>query len=119
MATFFRTMGRLTGYAVRSHAVDRAVSRASQYLLREMKLADVKLKLAMLKQKRTRHIKLLGKTVYHLVCNDIPPFDDEHTQIIMRVLVEIDNEIDMVQTEMKRRRETYRREKKASAGDTD
>ena len=103
MAYFFRTMGRVTGYVLKSHAVDRAVTKAASYLLSEMKLADIKLKLKLLRQKRTRHLKLLGKTVYRLYNNNIYPFNDEHTQTITRVLREIDMEIEEVDKELQRR----------------
>ena len=106
MANIFRTMGRLTGYALRSHAFDRAISKAGTFLISEMKLADIKLKLKISRQKRTRHLKLLGKTVYRLYNNNIFPFDDEHTQIIIRVLREIDMEIEDADTELQRRKQS-------------
>ena len=103
MVNFFSTMGRITGYVLKSHAVDRAVTKAASYLLSEMRLADIKLKLKILRQKRTRHLKLLGKTVYRLYNNNIYPFNDEHTQTITRVLREIDMEIKEVDKELQRR----------------
>ncbi len=112
MAHFFRTMGRLTGYAIRSHAFDRAISKAGSYLLSEMRLADIKLKLKLLKQKRTRHLRLLGKTVYNLYINDVEPLKDEHTQTIIRVLREIDMEIEEVDAELQRRKQQEKNWKK-------
>jgi len=112
MTQFFRTMGRLTGYAIRSHAFDRVISKAGSYLLSEMRLADIKLKLKLLRQKRTRHLRLLGKTVYRLSTNEIEPFKDNHTQTIIRVLREIDMEIEEVDTELQRRKQAEKYEQK-------
>ena len=112
MANFFRTMGRLTGYALKSHAVDRVITKAGSYILSEMRLADIKLKLKLLRHKRTRHLKLLGKTVYRLCANDIDPFKDEHTKTITRVLREIDIEIKEVDAELQRRKQSEKPEQK-------
>lgn len=112
MVNFFSTMGRLAGYAIRSHAVDRAITKVASYVLSEMKLADIKLKLKMLKQKRNKHLKLLGKTVYRLYANDIEPFKDNHTQTIARVLREIDMEIKEVDKELQRRKQSEKQEQK-------
>ena len=112
MANFFSTMGRITGYVLKSHAVDRAVTKVASYLLSEMRLADIKLKLKLLRQKRTRHLKLLGKTVYRLSTNEIEPFKDNHTQTITRVLREIDMEIKEVDAELQRRKQSVKPEQK-------
>ena len=112
MANFFRTMGRLTGYALKSHAVDRVITKAGSYILSEMRLADIKLKLKLLRYKRTRHLRLLGKTVYLLYNNNIYPFNDEHTRTITRVLREIDMEIKEVDAELQRRKQSEKPEQK-------
>ena len=114
MAYFFRTIGRFTGYVVRSHAFDKALSKTVNYIHSEMKLADVKLKLRLLRQKRTHHLKLLGKTVYRLYINDIEPLNDKNTQTITRVLREIDMEIEEVKEELKRRKQ-YEKQKRNSS----
>ena len=111
MANFFRVAGRLARQALRSHAVNRAMAKATGYVLSEMKLADIKLKLKLLQQKRKRHLALLGKTIYRLIINDIEPFTNKHTQTITRVLREIDMEIDAANDELERRKE-YEKQKK-------
>ena len=113
MAHFFRTMGRLTGRALKTRAVDRAISNASVYILSEMKLADIKLKRAVLRRKRTRHLTILGRTVYRLTINDVNPAADERLAVISRVLKDIDGEIEEVEDELKRRTEHIKQEKKS------
>ncbi len=113
MATFFRVMGRLAGRALRSHAMDSVVTKVSGYVLSEMRLADIKLKLRLLRQKRTHHISLLGKTVYRLFTNDIDPFNDSHTRTISNVLREIDMEITAMEEELERRAEFEQNRHKA------
>lgn len=109
---FFRTMGRFTGYILRSHVFDRAAATTVNYLLSEMRLADIRIKLMMLRQKRNRHLCLLGKTFYRLSINNIDPIHDEHTQTISRVLREIDLEIEQVNAELVRRKQSEKQEKK-------
>jgi len=111
MAGFFTTMGRLTGYALRSHAVDSAITKSVNYVLSEMKLADIRLKKSLLKKKRTRHLYLLGKTVYRLSLNDINPVKDNHTHTITRVLREIDMEIEEVNNELQLRKQSEQKTK--------
>ena len=111
MAYFFRTIGRLTGYVLRSQALDKALSKTAHYVYSEIKLADVKLKLKLLRQKRTHHLKLLGKTVYRLYINDIEPFSNKQTQTITRVLREIDMEIEEVNKELERRKQSEQEKK--------
>ncbi len=115
MAAFFRVMGRFAGRALRSHAMDTVVMKVSGYVLSEMRLADIKLKLRLLRQKRTHHISLLGKTVYRLVNNDINPFNDSHTRTISNVLREIDLEITAMEEELKHREEFERRHRGAGS----
>lgn len=114
MAYFFRTIGRLTGYAIRTKAFDKALSKTAAFLHTEIKLADIKIKLKLLSKKRNHHLKLLGKTVYSLHSNSIEPFNELHTQTISRVLREIDMEIEQTneQLEIKKRQE---REKKSTS----
>ncbi len=112
MAHLFRTMGRLAGYAVRTKAFDKALSKTADFMQTEIRLADIKLKLSVLRRKRQNHLKLLGKTIYHLRANDIEPFDDTHTQTISRVLREIDMEIEETAEllETKKRQEQARKQ---------
>ena len=111
MAQFFRALGRFTGYVVRSHALDKAFSKTVNYIHSEIKLADVKLKLKLLRQKRTHHLELLGKTVYRLSVNNVEPFNDKNTQTITRVLREIDMEIEEVNNELERRKQSEQQKK--------
>ena len=104
MASFYRSMGRLAGRAMRNQAVNTAVSKASRTLYREMTLADIKLKRRLLEKKRAHHITLLGKTVYHLTANGHDPLADAHTLTITRVLKEIDLEIEAATDEIERRK---------------
>ena len=97
-------LGRFAGRALRSQAVNSALHQASGYILREMETADLKVKLGILKKKRSHHIQLLGRTVYRLMENGLDPISDEHTRTITLVLGEIDLEILAVRDEMKRRR---------------
>ena len=105
MAQLFRIMGRLTGRAVRSQMFDRAITSAAGYVVSEMRLADIRLKRTFLRQKRTRHVTLLGRTVYRLITNEVNPASDERVAAISRVLGEIDSEIEVVETELQRRKE--------------
>ncbi len=108
----FRAMGRLTGYILRSHVIDKAIAKTANYVLSEMRLVDIKLKLRMLRQKRNRHLHLLGKTFYHLSINKIDQMHDEHTRTISRVLREIDLEIEQADTELASRIQSEKQEKK-------
>lgn len=105
MASIFRIMGHAAGRALKHQAVNTAVRKTSSFMYREMALADIKLKLRLLEKKRAHHIRLLGRTVYRLTSNDIPPLDDSHTQTIVRVLREIDLEIGAASEELARRNE--------------
>ena len=108
---FFRTMGRLTGYVIKSHVIDKAIATTVNYVLSEMRLADIRIKLKLLRQKRNRHLYLLGKTFYRLSINNIAPMHDEHTMTISRVLREIDLEIEQVNAELASRKQ-YEKQKK-------
>ena len=118
MARLFRIMGRLAGRAIRSHAFDTVATKVSGYVLSEMRLADIKLKLRMLRQKRSHHLNLLGKTIFRLSENGIDPAGDPHTRTISTVLREIDMEITAMEEELERRAEFEKRsrgtEKKAT-----
>jgi len=113
MAGYIRMLGRLTGRALRSHAFDRLVTVAAGYVASEMKLADLKAKRALLRQKRANHMRLLGRTVYRLVENDIDPFGHDSTGKIVRVIDEIDREIRDAEEalDFRRRAEREKRER--------
>ena len=57
MARLFRTIGRLAGYAARTQAIDKALSKTADFLQTEIRLADIKLKLGVLHRKRQNHLK--------------------------------------------------------------
>jgi len=81
-----------------------------------MRLADLKAKRAIIKRSHSNHLRLLGKTVFRLHQNNIEPMNDKHITRIIRVLDEIKVEIDVVEQELKRRREIGRRKRRKSAG---
>ena len=105
MPSFFRIMGRFAGRAMRNQAVNVAVNRTSQIVYHEMRLADIKMKLRLLKRKRTHHLHILGRTVYRITANNSgEQFDDTHTSTLTRVLREIDLEIEEAAGELERRK---------------
>ena len=108
----FRIMGRFTGYVLRSHVIDRAVTKTANYVFSEMRLADIRMRLILLRQKRNHHLSLLGKTFYRLSINNIDPLQDEHTRTISRVLSEIDTEIEQVNAELERRKQSEKQREK-------
>ena len=118
MAQIFRTMGRLAGRAVKTQTIDRAITTARVYIQSEMRLTDIRLKLKFLRQKRTRHLTLLGKTVYRLVKNNINIETDERVDTLNRVLHEIDIEIETVEQELQQRTELERQRRKAASENT-
>ena len=113
MAQFFRIMGRLAGQAIKSHAIDRAVATAAGYITSEVRLAEVRLRLAILRRKRTRHLTILGRTVYRLLANNIDPAVDARVATISRVLREIDGEIAAVEHELQQKIELERQRRNA------
>ena len=123
MAQFFRIMGRLAGQVVRTHAIDRAVTTAAGYVASEVRLSEVRIKLAILRRKRTSHFTILGRTVYRLLANDISPEIDGRVEKLSRVLMEIDGEIETVEEELRRRIELERQRrnprKHSQKSDTD
>ena len=117
MARFIRIMGRLTGHALKSHAVERTLGKAAGYMKSEIRLTDVRLRRSILRQKRTRHFAILGRTVYRLRKNGIDPASDERIDVLSRVLREIDIELERVDEEIKLRRERERAASSPSPGD--
>ncbi|MFC1509568.1 hypothetical protein ACFL60_07790 [Candidatus Omnitrophota bacterium] len=113
MAKFFRTMGLLTGRALRTRAVNRTLTKAADYIAAEMRLSDIKLKRSLLRKKRTQHLTILGRTVYRLLENDVNPKNDQRIDTLSRVLNEIDGEIESVEQELQRRKEREK-QKRAS-----
>ena len=118
MANYLRVLGRVTGKAIKSHAFDRALTAAADYIISEMKLTDLRAKRTILRRKQTNHLRLLGKTVCRLVDNDIEPIGDDHTRMIVRVLDEIGLEITAVEEELERRKAAARARKKGNGNET-
>lgn len=114
MAHFFTVLGRLTGLAIKSQAFDRAITLAAGYVISEMRLADLRAKRVLLRRKLTNHLRLLGKTVYHLIENEMDPIKDNNVLTIIRVLGEIEMEITVVGEELERRRRMEEERKKKS-----
>ena len=112
MTHFFRTIGRATGYVIRSHAFDQAITSAAGYIITEIRLADLIAKRSLLRRKHTNHLTLLGKTAFRLFENDIKPFDNNHITKIVRVIDEIKQEINIVDEELQRRREREKSKRK-------
>lgn len=108
MASLFRIAGRLYGRAVHSKPVSSAVKATGKYVLTEMKLADLRLRVVFLKRKLKAHYTLLGRTVFRLTRNGIDPFSHHQVQTILRVLGEIEYEIAAAEEELRRRRASER-----------
>lgn len=104
MANLFKIAGRLYGRAMQSKPVSETVKVTRKYFFTEMKLTDIRIRIAVLKRKRTVHLTLLGRTVYRIIANGGDP--PNHPQIlnILSVLGEIDSEIDSSESECVRRR---------------
>jgi len=117
MATIFRIMGRLTGRALSSHVIDRAITAATSYVVTEMRLADLKLKRTILRRKRTRHLTILGRTVYRLTLHDINPASDERVIRLSQVLDEIEQQIDSTEKELSLRMERLKQEKNRTSSE--
>ncbi len=108
MASIFRAAGRLYGRAVSSKPVSAAMKATGKYIITEMKIADIHLRVTFLKRKFRAHQTILGRTAYRLVRNGIDPMTHRQVQTIIRVLGEIENELAAAEDEVRRRREEER-----------
>ncbi len=108
MAYIMRILGRVAGRAVRSGVFDHVLTVAAGIVISEMKVVDLRARRTILRRKFTTHKHLLGRTVYRLMVNDIPPAQHGAVEQIIRVMDEIGTEIGMVDEELRRRRETGR-----------
>lgn len=104
MANLFKIAGRLYGRAMLSKPVNDTVKAAKKYVFTEMKLTDLKMRVALLKRKHQTHLTLLGRTVYRLMANEVDPAEHPQVRIILSVLAEIDGEIASAEQELVRRR---------------
>ncbi len=111
MAQYYLILGRFAGRVLRSHAFEHAVKVTAKYVVSEMKLTDLSAKRILLKRKHANHLYLLGKTVFRLNQNDIAPMNDERITRIVRVLEEIEREIETVGKELERRRAIERKKR--------
>ena len=104
MAKLFILLSKVAGRAVRSHAFDRALTVAARYVYAEMRHVDLRAKLTLHRRKHTNHLRLLGKTTYRLISNDIAPASHESVKRIVSVLDEIRTEIALMEDELTRRK---------------
>jgi hypothetical protein len=107
MASIFSIAGRLYGNLARSDAgrdTVRALEDARRAVMREAGVARVRVRIAILKRKRTVHLALLGKTVHRLITNEVDPGTHAQVDTIISVLGEIDREIAAEEGELAVRR---------------
>jgi hypothetical protein len=104
MDNIFRIAGRLYGRAVSSKPVSATMKATGKYILTEMKLTDIRLRVSFLKRKLQAHYTLLGRTMYRLTRNGIEPLNHPQVQTIFRVLNEIEYEIAAAEGELRQRR---------------
>ena len=116
MAQYMRLMGRLAGRAIRTQIVDQALRRASSYITSEIRLADIRMRLKILKQKRTRHLTILGRTVYRLTVNEVDTKRNDRIETLIRVLSEIDSEIEATEATLSQRVEYEKQQRTSSRG---
>lgn len=106
MTSIFKIAGRLYGQAMRSEtakSASRAVEAAKRAVVRETGIAQVRLRVALLRRKRTAHLTLLGKTVHRLIKNEVDPSTHPQVRAIIAVLEEIEGEIAAEEEELGRR----------------
>ncbi len=104
MTGLFRIAGRLYGRTRCSKRVSVSVKAAGKYVLAEMKVADVHLRVAFLKRKLQAHHTLLGRTAYRLARNQIDSMRHDQTLAIIRTIGEIESEIADAEEELSSRR---------------
>lgn len=104
MASIFTIAGRLTGKILKQPAVARVVHSVTHYISTEVQLSEIRLRLEMLKKKRKRHHTILGRAIYRLLSNNVPPFENPQVNTTIRVLHEIDLEIEAAEYEFERRK---------------
>jgi hypothetical protein len=112
MTSIFKIAGRLYGRAARSEtakSASRAFEAAKRAVVRETGIAQVRLRIALLKRKRTAHLTLLGKTVHRLIKNEVDPSTHPQVRAIIAVLGEIEYEIAEAEADLRRRAETPRK----------
>lgn len=104
MANIFLVAGRLYGRAMHSKPVTATVKATRKYVFAEMKLTDIRLRIAFLRRKFKAHLTLLGRTVYRITANGGDSMCHPQVQTIFRVLGEIEYEIAAAEGELERRR---------------
>ena len=99
MAGLMRTLGRFAGHVMKTQAFETA----SKFIAFEMKLADLRIKIRLLKQKKRRHLLILGRTIYRLKLNGFEIIENPQVDTLIRVIIEIETEIDIFKNELTRR----------------
>jgi hypothetical protein len=99
MAGLMRTLGRFTGHVMKT----QAFNTASKFIAFEMKLADLRIKIRLLKQNKRRHLLILGRTIYRLNLNGVEITENSQVNTLIRVITEIQTEIDIFKNELIRR----------------
>ena len=111
MANIFTISGRFTGKLLNQPSVARVVHSVTHYISTEVQLSQIRMSLGMLKNKRNRHHIILGRTIYRLIRNNVAPFENPQVDTIIRVLNEIDLEIEAVKYELARRKAAMEEQK--------
>ena len=104
MTSIFTIVGRLYGRAVRSDAgkgAARAVDVARRTVVRETRLARMRLRAALIRKKFETHLALLGKRVYRLIKNGEDPEYNPQVLEIIEVLGIIEGEIAAAEAELR------------------
>lgn len=109
MAGLMRTLGRFAGHIIKT----QAFNSASKYIAFEMKLADLRIKIRLLRQKKRRHLLILGRTIYHLKLNGFEIEENQQVDTLLRVITEIETEIDIFKNELVRRQQAAKSENKS------
>jgi len=104
MPSIFTIAGRLTGKMLSRKNVADAIRSVRNYVHTGMESAEIRLRLEMLRKKRERHLTILGRTFYRLMSNNVPPFAASQVNTTLKVLGEIDLEIEAVERELERRK---------------
>ena len=104
MPSIFTIAGRLTGKILTQPTVAKAIRSVRNYVYAGMQSAEIRLRLEMLRKKRGRHHAVLGRTIYRLISNNVPPFETPQVNTTIKVLEEIDLEIEAVERELERRK---------------
>jgi hypothetical protein len=104
MSSIFTIAGRLTGKMLSQPHIAETIRSIQSYVQSGIQSAEIRLRLEMLRKKRERHFIILGRTFYRLMSNDVNPFNASQVNTTIKVLGEIDLEIETVESEWERRK---------------